>query len=128
MKVKRLQEVINAMQFTQASHNKKLNHIAEVVEELSQGIPTAGRVHTPEGITTVDPHETPWAPKPLGVAFAKEPKGKQKNIKREDDNDPWQNASNSGDEFPDLTPGPLTKWAPKLVDWLLGQSLPEPNC
>ncbi|CCO35278.1 hypothetical protein RSOLAG1IB_12582 [Rhizoctonia solani AG-1 IB] len=102
--IRRLQDVVDILRNVQANHDDKINHITEVVEELSQGIPAAA-VHTPEGTATADPHETPRAPRPLGVAFAEDTKkGKQKaNIKREDDNDPWHNVSNSGDELPDET-------------------------
>ncbi|CEL53736.1 hypothetical protein RSOLAG1IB_11472 [Rhizoctonia solani AG-1 IB] len=64
-----------------------------------------------------DPHETPRAPQPLGVAFAEDTKkGKQKaNIKIEDNNDPWHSVSDSGDELPDKsTSGASTKWTPKM--------------
>jgi hypothetical protein len=102
------------MHNVQTSHSSKINCITKVIEELSQGLPTAA-VHTPKGTATADPHETPRAPRPLGVAFAKDiKKGKQKaNVKQEDDNNPWQSLSDSGDELPDPTPGALTKWSPK---------------
>ncbi|CCO35574.1 similar to pol polyprotein [Rhizoctonia solani AG-1 IB] len=103
-KIRRLRDVVDIMRNIQANHDDKLNHITKVVEELSQGLPAAAAaVHTPEGTTTADPHETPRAPRPLGVAFAEDIRmGKKKaNVKREDDNNPWHSVSDSGDELPD---------------------------
>ncbi|CCO33219.1 Retrotransposon-derived protein PEG10 AltName: Full=Embryonal carcinoma differentiation regulated protein [Rhizoctonia solani AG-1 IB] len=101
--IRRLRDVVDILRNVQANHDDKLNHITEVVEELSQAAPTAATVHTPKGTATADSHETPRAPKPLGVAFAEDIRmGKRKtNIKREDDNDPWHSVSDSGDELPD---------------------------
>jgi hypothetical protein len=103
--IRRLRDVVDILRNIQANHDDKINHITEVVEELSQGLPAAAAatVHTPEGTATADPHETPRAPKPLGVAFAEDIRmGKKKaNVKREDDNDPWHSVSDSGDELPD---------------------------
>ncbi|CCO34666.1 hypothetical protein BN14_08771 [Rhizoctonia solani AG-1 IB] len=112
--IRRLQDIVDAMQNVQASHQDKIDHITEVVEELSQGLPTAA-IHTPEGTATADPHGTPRAPKPLGVAFAKDTKkGKQKtHVKREDDSDPWHNISKSGDELPNDPIGPSTQRSSK---------------
>ncbi|CCO34401.1 hypothetical protein RSOLAG1IB_05123 [Rhizoctonia solani AG-1 IB] len=104
-KIRRLRDVVDILRNVQANHDDKINHITEVVEELSQGLPAAAAaaVHTPEGTATADPHETPRAPRPLGVAFAEDIRmGKKKtNVKREDDNDPWHSVSDSGDELPD---------------------------
>ncbi|CCO35135.1 hypothetical protein RSOLAG1IB_11237 [Rhizoctonia solani AG-1 IB] len=114
--IRRLQDVVDILWNVQANHNNKINHITEVVKELSQGLPAAAAVHTPEGTTTADPHETPRAPKPLGVAFAEDVRmGKKKtNIKQEDDNDPWHSVSDSGDELPEeSTTGTSTKWSQK---------------
>jgi hypothetical protein len=109
-----IQDIVDAMQNVQASHNNKINHITKFVKELSQGLHLAA-VHTPEGTATADPHETPRAPSPLGVAFAEDTKkGKQKNIEREDDNNPWHSASDSREKFPDKpTTSTLTKQTPK---------------
>ncbi|CCO32321.1 hypothetical protein RSOLAG1IB_10974 [Rhizoctonia solani AG-1 IB] len=114
--IRRLQDVVDAMQNVQTSHQDKINHINKVVEELSQGLPTAA-VHTPKGTATADPHETPRAPRPLGVAFAEDTKkGKQKaHVKREDDSDPWHNISETGDELPDNPIGPSTQRSSKTL-------------
>ncbi|CCO33427.1 hypothetical protein BN14_07502 [Rhizoctonia solani AG-1 IB] len=104
----RLQDVVDILQNIQANHNNKINHITKVVEELSQGLPAAAAVHTPEGTATADPHETPRASRPLGVAFDKDVRmGKKKsNVKQEDDNNPWHSVSDSGDKLPnEPTPG-----------------------
>jgi hypothetical protein len=114
-KIRRLQDVVDILQNIQANHDDKINYITEVVEELSQGLPTAAAVHTPEGTATADPHETPRAPKPLGVAFAKDIRmGKKTNVKRQDDNNPWHSVSDSGDKLPnEPTSGASTKRSPK---------------
>ncbi|CCO34659.1 hypothetical protein RSOLAG1IB_09780 [Rhizoctonia solani AG-1 IB] len=115
--IRRLQDVVDILRNIQANHDDKINHITEVVEELSQGLPAAAAaaVHTPEGTATADPHETPRAPRPLGVAFAEDIRmGKKTNVKREDDNDPWHSVSNSGDELPnEPASGTSTKRASK---------------
>ncbi|CCO33949.1 hypothetical protein BN14_08038 [Rhizoctonia solani AG-1 IB] len=104
-KIRRLRDVVDILQNIQANHNNKINHITKVVKELSQGLPAAAAaaaaVHTPEGTATADPHETPRAPRPLGVAFAKDIRmGKKKaNVKQEDDNNPWHSISDSGDKL-----------------------------
>ncbi|CCO36848.1 hypothetical protein BN14_10995 [Rhizoctonia solani AG-1 IB] len=113
-KIRRLQDIVDILQNIQANHDDKINHITKVVKELSQGLPAAAAatVHTPEGTATADPHETPRAPKPLGVAFAEDIRmGKKKaNVKREDDNNTWHSVSNSGDKLPDKpASGPLAK-------------------
>jgi hypothetical protein len=70
--IRRLRDVVDILQNTQANHDNKINHITKVVEELSQGLPAAAAVHTPEGTAMADPHEMPRAPRPLGVAFAED--------------------------------------------------------